>query len=67
MNDLDPNDYVRRSLIPRAEQQMRTFAARVLSEQKDAALAALREGGRLVANGVTLEMEAMLLAYHRAA
>ncbi len=32
----------------------------------DAALAALRPGGRLVANAVTLEMEALLLARHAA-
>ena len=31
----------------------------------DAAIAALSEGGRLVANGVTLEMEAVLLACHQ--
>ena len=30
----------------------------------DAAIAALRAGGRLVANAVTLELEAMLLARH---
>lgn len=30
----------------------------------DAAIAALRPGGRLVANAVTLEMEALLLASH---
>ena len=30
----------------------------------DAAIAALKPGGRLVANAVTLEMEAVLLAYH---
>ena len=33
----------------------------------DAAMAALRPGGRLVANAVTLEMEAVLLARHGAA
>jgi len=32
----------------------------------DAAIAALRSGGRLVANAVTLEMEALLLARHAA-
>ena len=32
----------------------------------DAAIAALRPGGRLVANAVTLEMEALLLARHAA-
>ncbi|SIQ99001.1 precorrin-6Y C5,15-methyltransferase (decarboxylating) [Rhizobium sp. RU20A] len=31
----------------------------------DAAVAALKPGGRLVANGVTLEMEALLLAAHQ--
>jgi precorrin-6Y C5,15-methyltransferase (decarboxylating) len=30
----------------------------------DAAIAALKRGGRLVANAVTLEMEAVLLAEH---
>jgi precorrin-6Y C5,15-methyltransferase (decarboxylating) len=32
----------------------------------DAAIAALRPGGRLVANGVTTQMEALLLARHAA-
>jgi precorrin-6B methylase 2 len=30
----------------------------------DRAISALRPGGRLVANGVTLEMEAVLLSHH---
>ncbi len=42
-------------------------AARLLPGLLDAVIAALRSGGRLVANAVTLETEAVLLARHACA